>query len=275
MGNSFSRLKKGIKRRFKRESGRTGAGVHGKGVDPAGPPPRAESPVVAGGRHNRDGNEANADERRVRSMDRPQRPDEPESVPARGSESDQERNERGRGGNDGKGKRVERVYPSPSTAPISHSGTPDSTWAWLFWLLSLIIPSDSVDTSVSLDRVTAVPRPDNSDERSVVADENKPGWESNGFTTAELLRGVRDSADAFGPLKSFAGGLCFILENYEVRSSSTSTIRNAYGCPQRTEANTQAIQSLAPRVKALAELLCTPVSEDDVEEQERRTRLEQ
>ena len=32
-----------------------------------------------------------------------------------------------------------------------------------------------------------------------------------------ILRGVRDSADAFGPLKSVAGGLCFILENYEVR----------------------------------------------------------
>ena len=31
-----------------------------------------------------------------------------------------------------------------------------------------------------------------------------------------LLRGVRDTADAFGPLKSVAGGLCFILENCEV-----------------------------------------------------------
>lgn len=31
-----------------------------------------------------------------------------------------------------------------------------------------------------------------------------------------MLRGVRDTADAFGPLKSVAGGLCFILENCEV-----------------------------------------------------------
>lgn len=275
MGNSFSRLKKGIKHRFKRGSGRTGAGVYGKGVNPASPPPRAEPPVVAGGRHNRDGNEANAGERRVRSTDRLQRPDEPEYVPAHGSESDQERSGRDRDGNDGEGKRVERVYPSPSTALISHSGAPDSTWAWLFRSLSLIIPSDSVDTSVSLDCATAVPRPNESDERSVAVDENKPGWKSNVFTTAELLRGVRDSADAFSPLKSVVGGLCFILENYEVRSSSTSTIHNAYGCPQRTEANKPAIQSLAPRVKELAELLCTPVSEGDVEEQERRTRLEQ
>ena len=40
---------------------------------------------------------------------------------------------------------------------------------------------------------------------------------STAFATAKLLlRGVRDAADAFGPLKSVAGGLCFILENCEV-----------------------------------------------------------
>ena len=34
-----------------------------------------------------------------------------------------------------------------------------------------------------------------------------------------ILYGVRESADAFGPLKSAAGGLCFILDNCEVRRS--------------------------------------------------------
>ena len=53
---------------------------------------------------------------------------------------------------------------------------------------------------------------------SAAADENKPGWKSTASSSAKLLlRGVRDSADAFGPLKSVAGGLCFILENCEVR----------------------------------------------------------
>jgi len=42
-------------------------------------------------------------------------------------------------------------------------------------------------------------------------------WKSIVSSTAKsLLRGVRDSADAFPPLKSVAGGLCFILENCEV-----------------------------------------------------------
>jgi len=41
------------------------------------------------------------------------------------------------------------------------------------------------------------------------------------------------------------------------------------------KANKQAIESLAPRVKALAKLLCKPVSEGDVDERERRQKLEQ
>jgi len=40
------------------------------------------------------------------------------------------------------------------------------------------------------------------------------------------------------------------------------------------KANKQAIESLAPRVKALAELLCTPVSEGDIKEESRRKLLE-
>ena len=48
--------------------------------------------------------------------------------------------------------------------------------------------------------------------------ENESDWKSTASSSAKLLlRGVRDSADAFGPLKSVAGGLCFILENCEVR----------------------------------------------------------
>ena len=65
---------------------------------------------------------------------------------------------------------------------------------------------------------------------SAVADEKKSGWTSTTSASAKLvLRGVRDSADAFGPLRSVVGGLCFILENCEVRSFSHShTTHNTY-----------------------------------------------
>ena len=44
--------------------------------------------------------------------------------------------------------------------------------------------------------------------------------------------------------------------------------------PQRTKVNKQAIESLAPRVKALAERLCQPVPEGDIKERQRRKILE-
>ena len=49
------------------------------------------------------------------------------------------------------------------------------------------------------------------------AEENESDWKSAASASAKLLlRGVSSSSDAFGPLKSVAGGLCFILENCEV-----------------------------------------------------------
>jgi len=67
---------------------------------------------------------------------------------------------------------------------------------------------------------------------SAAADENKSDWKSTATVSAKLLlRGVRDSADAFPPLKSVAGGLFFILENCEVRPPISYAIHNAYRCP--------------------------------------------
>jgi len=106
-------------------------------------------------------------------------------------------------------------------------------------------------------------------------DENKSNWKSTASATAKLfLRGVRESADAFGPLKSVAGGLCFILENCEVEPPSQHILCTILIINQRTKANKQAIESLAPRVKALSDLLCVPVSDDDAGEKVRRKELE-
>jgi len=64
---------------------------------------------------------------------------------------------------------------------------------------------------------TGSPEPHVSGEPGAATDETKSNWKSTASATAKLLlRGVGDSADAFPPLKSVAGGLCFILENCEV-----------------------------------------------------------
>ena len=109
---------------------------------------------------------------------------------------------------------------------------------------------------------------------SVTVDQNRLDWKSTVSSSAKfLLRGVRDSADAFGPLKSVAGGLCFFLENYEVRPPPLPPPTMLTGA-QQTKANKQAIESLVPRVGELAALLCEPVPEGDFKERERRNMLE-
>ena len=111
---------------------------------------------------------------------------------------------------------------------------------------------------------------------NAAAEEHKSNWKSTASASAKLLLcGVRDSADAFGPLKSVAGGLCFILENCEVRPLFPCTLSRHLQVPQRTKANKQAIESLAPRVEALAESLCAPVAKEDTKERARRQKLEQ
>jgi hypothetical protein len=90
-----------------------------------------------------------------------------------------------------------------------------------FSLLPLIVPSGNVNTSTVPDRGPEVPPSNECAEPSAAADEKESGWKSTASATAKLLlRGVRDSADAFGPLKSVASGLCFVLDNCEVCPSS-------------------------------------------------------
>ena len=97
---------------------------------------------------------------------------------------------------------------------------------------SLPRPEVGVVTGGSLGQEGNGSNPDSeSVEPSAAADENVSDWKSVVSSTAKLLLlGVRDSADAFGPLKAVAGGLCFILENCEVRSPSPSAIHKAYRC---------------------------------------------
>ena len=80
----------------------------------------------------------------------------------------------------------------------------------------LIISPDNVGDSSVPTHVQEVPRPVRSEPNPL----NKgrfDRWKSTTSASAKLLlRGVSESADAFMPLKSVAGGLCFILDNCEV-----------------------------------------------------------
>ena len=70
-----------------------------------------------------------------------------------------------------------------------------------------------------------VPHPDASISLGIVADESETSRKSIVSAMTKSLRGVRDSANAFAPLKSIAGHLYLILENcYEARRVSFFTI---------------------------------------------------
>lgn len=83
---------------------------------------------------------------------------------------------------------------------------------------SLIVPPEDIHIP---DLEQATFHPDENVESKAAEDASKSDWKSTASSTAKLLlRAIRDSADVLSPLKSVAGGLCFILENCEVRLSS-------------------------------------------------------
>jgi hypothetical protein len=291
----FSKLKKKIKHRLtsnKHKSSGTETDAGGERVDATGSLPRLEPHVVVGGGHDQEGSGATAVGGHVFSTNQPPQPDDPEPVPACGSGDDQggeadidgkkdgQRYLAGSGSHqEGDGadeEKVEQVRPSPSTPSLVPGGNPDGMRMRLSQLLPLIIPLDSTNASTVPGHAPEVIHPNESAEPSAAVDMKKSDWKSTASATAKfLLRGVRDSADAFGPLKSVASGLCFILENYEVQPSLQIYYPRHLQVVQRTKANSQAIEVLAPRVKALTELLCAPVSEGDIREELRRKILEQ
>jgi hypothetical protein len=117
----------------------------------------------------------------------------------------------------GPSREINRASSPLSVTSIAPKQEPDSMWTLTPRLLHLITSLDNTGTPTVPDRVQPDLRPDENTEPSAIASETKSGWKSTAWATAKLLlRGVRDSADAFGPLKSVAGGLCFILENCEV-----------------------------------------------------------
>jgi len=146
---------------------------------------------------------------------------------------------------------------------------------WLSWLPPLNIPSNNLDVYTIPGRVREASRFAESVELRTGAYENEPDLLSLGSTTtARLLRGAGTAAGAFGPLKSVAGGLSFILKNQGVWPSCSLCHPQHLQFPQLTNANKQAIESLAPRIQKLVENLSKPVPTGDVKEEIRRNELE-
>ena len=229
--SSFSKLKKDVKYRFrgrKHAPDKVGAVTAGEQADSSSSLLRPESHLTASG-DGGGGSRTSADVRQARSRDpSPQ----PKSTPAGGgnegpqkgdADVDEKGISQGGSGLDPDTKVVvgsgsdQGVHSSPSPPSLSNEAEPGGACSSFTSPTDLTVssPSDNVDTA---------------EPGSAV--DKKSDWKSTTFATAKLLlRGVRDSADAFGPLKSVVGGLCFILENCEVRLSPQTHNRNSYRYP--------------------------------------------
>ena len=127
------------------------------------------------------------------------------------------------------GKLSRSIHPHlPHRSRTVMAGNPTVCEHNLLVVPSLIVSSANIVTPAVPDPVREILHP--SENEPNTTDKSKSNWKSTASATAKLfLRGVRDSADAFGPLKSVAGGLCFILENCEVKSpASACAIREVY-----------------------------------------------
>ena len=227
---SFSKLKKDVKYRLrgkKQAPDKVGAGTAGEPVDSSSSLLRPEPHLTTSG-DSGGGSGTSADVRQARSRDpSPQSKSTPagggnEGPQKGGADVDERGISQGDSGLDQDTKVAvgngsdQGVHSSPSPSPSNKAelggARPSSTSPTD---LTISSTSDNVDTS---------------EPGSAV--DKKSDWKSTAFATAKLLlRGVRDSADAFGPLKSVVGGLCFILENCEVRLSPQTLNRNSYMHP--------------------------------------------
>ena len=114
--------------------------------------------------------------------------------------------------------------PGPSTPSLQEHNGMRIVWTRMIPLMTLL-PRNADSPSTS-DPSALVPsegkreHPGSSGDSTSpgAIDKKKPNLKSLASSTAkQVLRGIKESADAFPPLKSVAGFLCFVLDNYEVQ----------------------------------------------------------
>ena len=242
---SFSKMKKDFKHLLsgkKSAPDRAGTGTAGERVSSSGSLLRPDPRVVASG-HNEEGTKISTDISQARARDPfPTPADEGRRDNSQRKEADADEEEVGQrdsgsgpdvgvAAGSGPGREDKRTYPPWPITSMPYKQEPNSTWALSPRSLCLTIPLRNIDASVVSDHAQKGLLPEEN-TKSDAATNKKPSWKATTFATAKLLlRGVTDSADTFGPLRSVAGGLCFILENCEVWLSPARAIAALTGIP--------------------------------------------
>ena len=248
--NPFSRLKKKLKRRLaggRDESEIGGADAGEDRIDEIGSLPQLEPPLTTGGglNHPQARNEAGIGGGRVDSTGPLPQSDDPGFVLVSGSGHNRGRRGAVIEGVEG-GKRNPHLRPSagdvvesgPSQGKDNVDGEkvdrvnlplPEGTQTTCLSAPVSDCFSDNINNSAIPDHIRQAPDVDEGGHRGVV-DENKSSWKSSASATAKsILRTVKESQNAYPPLKSIAEGLYLILNSCNVCPPlPADSICNAY-----------------------------------------------
>ena len=107
-----------------------------------------------------------------------------------------------------------------------------------------------------------------------IAKDDKPNWKSTLYAGTKIaIDVVKETSDAFTPLKSVAGGISAVLKYYDVCHYCFSVRSYRSLLNQQAMANRETIGSLVPRMEGLAESLKKPAPNGEVGEIKRREEL--
>ena len=100
------------------------------------------------------------------------------------------------------------------------------------------------------------------------------GWRTAYGAARMAIEIAGESSDMFLPLKAVVGALVVLIKNYDVKYIQASgSILTAHRFLQQTTANAEQITDIEERVQSLAEILASPLVDQDSAEKVRREAL--
>ena len=99
------------------------------------------------------------------------------------------------------------------------------------------------------------------------------GWRTAYRAARMAVDVARESSDMFPPLRAVLGALTVLIQNYDVSPLQISVLLTADLFLQQTVANAEQIRDIEERVQSLADVLASPVNDQDSGEKARRETL--
>lgn len=98
------------------------------------------------------------------------------------------------------------------------------------------------------------------------------GWRTAYGAARMAVEIAKESSDMFLPLKAVVGALAVLIKNYDVSPKHLAPTSHRQS-PQQTAANVEQMKEIEERIESLADVLASPVGDQDSGEKARREAL--